>query len=260
MKAQLKVRQTVLDLARGAFADAPARPASVVLKLDKGKKTLHSARSDSELVPLIDRLAEVYRDCSARAQAAMRDWVTELPAQLEKAGMDIDPSSRHPKYTFDGGLLTLEVKARELKATVTPREGAAQHLPGDLETVVAAVGDERARLLERDYDPVVFLDQLFSAYGQLIQPGAESVKIRDLGAKFQETQGAPKVKLDEFLVDLGKLASDSRIADAPVTMKLNHVKDQSGVLVYGLESGGLVGTITMREDGEHARGDAASSG
>ena len=28
----------------------------------------------------------------------------------------------------------------------------------------------------------------------------------------------------------------------------------------GEGSGGLVGTITMREDGEHARGDAASSG
>lgn len=244
-KEEYQVRERRRKAVAALVEAAPDRPALALVLLRKSRELLQEAGTEARRA----WLAELERDCAARAASAVAALDRELPVALQERELRIDAGSRHPRYAVDNHTVSLEVDTRKLTAKITPRNGDVIREPLDPAAVADRVKAERDRLLGREFQAEAFYVALRTSYTAIRQSGSTlgqgRVGVRDLAAHMA---GAGKPRLDEFAVDLGRLLHETRLLDEQgEQLVVTQTRDTGkGLLLHGMEQGGYVGSVEMR--------------
>src|SRR5262249_13889742 len=81
---------------------------------------------------VVERLRLLYGELETRARSVASGFGRSFPAAAREAGIQIDTTSRHPKYTFNQGFLKLDLDERELTAKLIPRDGQPMRMGIDV--------------------------------------------------------------------------------------------------------------------------------
>jgi hypothetical protein len=159
-------------------------------------------------------------------------------------------NSRHPKYLFEKGFITVEIIEGKKSAKISDYEGKLAELPADISAIIETLKVEQKRLFGRNTNRQVFLEGLRSQYKDIIEkgnkPDGSSVAIRDIAN--QIVKSSKSYKIDEFLVDLSKLAKDGPFEIEGRKLDLQQTKDtNNGMLLYGAAERGYIGFILFKE-------------
>jgi hypothetical protein len=173
----------------------------------------------------------------------------ELPEALEAAGIQLDPSARHPTYTTDGGFVSIQVDAKRYQASIASRGGTARKVPSDVATILGEVARLRERLFG-DRQPVVTRETLVNAYQSAREKAGPAsgadVPLEDIRAAL--VTGKHVVALDEFNIDLGRVLAEASRTGSPRIAVSNTRDINRGVLLYGMEQAGYVGYLRLEGD------------
>jgi hypothetical protein len=240
LKQQLTAAERLRKLLEGLLSAVDERPALALSLLEKDRVTVDEA-ADEELKR---NLRALWASCAKRTEESVRDVTRTFPQELTDRGLVIDSGSRHPRYSVAQRLLEVELDTRKLVAVIRPRHGDAVREPLDSSAVAERVKAECSRLLDRPFDHKAFLKRLTAAHAVLAKPRkgepVAAVMLRDLAAEMAKPA---KPKLDEFAVDLGRLLA----GEGGQSLQPSHTRDTNrGLLLYGLEQGGYVGSIDIR--------------
>jgi hypothetical protein len=229
-------------LARGEMA-------SVLVLLDRNRE--YTTALEAKRDPGSQELASLRHDAHEYAVSSANSLGRTFPEAAQRAGLTIDPSSRHPRYTFQGGFIRLELDERRLLAKLRTREGDEREYGLDLDLLVRALGEEVTRLFDRDFKPDTFLRSLHTAYSAVLRaedlPEGTEVPIRKvthrLGKNLNRFSG------DEFNVDLARAIQSNHTSIDRMQLHLNHTRNtRQGMLLYGLEQGGYVGFVSFKRE------------
>ena len=187
----------------------------------------------------------------ARAQAA--GFQRSFPAALQAAGVALDATSRHPRYTVHSGFVHVDVDEQQLTATVQPRDGAAIMLGMDVEPVVETIRREAQRLFDRHPDHTAVLRRLWTAYQALLQEEGralgDALPLRRICAHL--AREAHPYAADEFNIDLARLVQSDHTLFEGHRLQLHPTRrSRQGILLWGLEQGGYAGFISFGQEGE----------
>lgn len=224
-------------------------PAHALLLLRREVELLRRLEHSDE--PLAPRLRELRGDLDARARSSAADFGREFPAACREAGLQIDSTSRHPKYSFKEGFIQLEVDDRGLTAKVMPRDGDQIVLGLDTSLVVEKLRAEQVRLFERRTEVQTFLRSLYTAYTAILraEEGKEGDDIPLRRVTNRMAKNLNRFAADEFNVDLSRLIQSGELIFEGKRVHLNHTRDRrQGMLLHGLESGGYVGFISFKPE------------
>jgi hypothetical protein len=170
---------------------------------------------------------------------------------LQAAGVLLDSTSRHPRYTVHEGFLHVEVDDQRLTATVRPRDGAEIVLGLDAAALVDVIRSEAQRLFARPLDHDDFLYRLWVAYQALLleeeRVVGDALPLRRLLARLGR-EGQP-VSADEFNVDLARLVQSEHTVVEGHRLQLHPTRrTRQGMLLHGLEAGGYAGFISFGQE------------
>jgi hypothetical protein len=162
----------------------------------------------------------------------------------------IDQTSRHPKYTFCEGFITLEIYDKTFEARAFSRGNHLFTIPFDIETVVSALKKEINRLFNRSLDENKFTKSLFSHYNSIIKKEnytfGDPIPIYDIFNRLNKKK-KKKIKIDEFIVDLSKLIQKGAPLISGRRLDLTQTRDEkSGILLHHFESRGYIGFLKFK--------------
>jgi hypothetical protein len=202
---------------------------------------------DQEQSGLIE---EIRSECQKAADQTAKTFVRAFPEAVNDAGIDVDSSSRHPKYSLKQDFITIEVNDRNYTATITPRDGKAIKLGLDIEPVVKTLEAEIARLFDRKFEANTFLQTLFKAYSGVIRAegrtDGETVPIRRVTNRLSKNLN--NFSYDQFNVDFGKLLGMGQQEFKGRKMQIENTRTpREGMLIHGRENGGYIGFIGFHE-------------
>jgi len=223
--------------------------ASALLHLDRHSDFRRSMEISED--PMFEQL-ELLR---AAAEATVRSTTNELgrsfPEAARSAGLVIDSSSRHPRYTFQNGFVRMELDEKRLVAKLQSREGESEEYGLDLTLVIQVLRAEISRLFEREFKPEPFLRSLLRAYAAVlrsekIDEGTE-VPIRRVTNRLGKNLS--HFSTDEFSIDLARAVQSGHTSIDGHQLHLNHTRNtRQGMLLHGLEQGGYVGFISFKRE------------
>jgi hypothetical protein len=242
-KTEFQAAEKVRKLVEAVAEAWPTRPALAAALLSKESDALEALPADDQVRR---DLRELWTAAQTAAKAAASDLVRVIPQGLESKGLHIDSESRHPRYSVASHLVELEIQTDKMVGLIRPRHGDVIKEPLDPAAVIERVAAEHARLVERPFDAAAFHKGIEAAIRKSGKAG-DAVPVRKI-AQAMVTSGKPK--LDEFAVDLGRLLSHDEYENQP-TLKVNHTRDvDRGLLLFGLEQGGYVGSMEIRGGSE----------
>lgn len=225
-------------------------PANVLLVLRKEAEVLRALSQAGD--PLLVALEEIRADSEARAREATTSVGRAFPDAVRQAGLQIDSTSRHPRYTFKQGFIRAEVDERDLTAKVSSRDGFDIVTGLDVGPLVETLLREMTRIFDRKIDADTFLRRLYTAYTATLRaegrPEGEEVPLRRVMHRMAKNLN--HFAGDEFNVDLAQLVKSGNATVDGLRMHLNHTRNtRLGVLLHGLESGGYVGFVSFKKEG-----------
>lgn len=200
---------------------------------------------------VVERLRQLYSELEQRARPAAIAFGRTFPSAAREAGIEIDSTSRHPRYSFSRGFLRLEVDETEFTAKLVPRDGQASMVGLDLGYVIEKIKSEQHRLFERELNADVLLRSLYTAYSAVLRAEGRSdgdeVPLRRVTNRLAKNLN--RFAPDEFNVDLSRIVQRGDLAVDGKRLHLNHTRNQrQGMLLHGLESGGYVGFISFKPE------------
>jgi len=222
---------------------------SVLLLIDRNREYLTALEARHD--PAWQELASLRRDAYEHAVSTAKTLGRTFPEAARRGGLTIDPSSRHPRYTFRNGFIRLEFDEKRLVARLQTREGDAHEHGLDLELLIRTLLEEVARLFDRDFKPNAFLRSLYTAYSAVLRaeglPEGTEIPIRRvthrLGKNLNRFSG------DEFNVDLARAIQSGHTMIDGRQLHLNHTRNtRQGMLLHGLEQGGYVGFVSFKRE------------
>ena len=230
-------------------AQGEGRSAEVVRIFRKESAVFARLRDkDDEAVPQLEAL---YRESEEEAKNTARRFATLFPNACDAAGIELDLSSRHPKYSIREFIQTV-VDEPNLEAQVTPRDAKPAAIPLDVDPLVAHLQAEVRRLFETKRDPKRFLRGLRKSYKAVLReekksPGDE-LPLRRVANRLSKNW--VRFRYDEFNVDLGNAVRSGETSIDKDRLHLNHTRDtRQGMLLHGLERSGYVGYISFKPEG-----------
>lgn len=212
--------------------------------IEEEKSYFHRLREAGE--PIIVTLEGLYKE--AKEQTA--DLLLSLPRDMEKLAerenLALDRTSRHPKYTFKNGFITLLVDESKRLARISNYEVKLTDVPLDIQTIGAVLKSEATRLFGREFEGAKFLQKLRSAYLAILKkekrPDGSPVPIRAIARKMASNDA--KFRRDEFLIDLSKLVVEGPAEVSGFKFELQQTSDASqGMLLYGPASSGMINLL-----------------
>lgn len=243
MRAELDSLEKWRRLLDAVAEGVEQRPAATAALLGKSQDLIRS-REETEPETVAD-LRRVWQSCQQLARERAHDSVRTFAEAADSAALAIDPTSRHPKYTFDDHFIEVELLERDLTAVIDIRHGDRIREPLDVPVVIERVKAEHDRLFGRPWNRNAFIKQLQQAYKRK-RGGSDGAELRDLANAM--SKGTKKVRLDEFAVDLSRLLHDKDVGSAGVRIATNQTRDtKRGLLLPGLERGGYVLSLTMED-------------
>lgn len=191
----------------------------------------------------------------AEAKKQNIDFTKNFPLHFERScaesGIDIDRTSRHPKYKVCNSFIEVEVIEHAQEIKIFNRENIIALVPCDMSSVIQTILMNKKRLFERKFNPKDFLKKLMSNYSYLIKkekmPESSSLPIRKITRRMGKN--VKGFKTDEFLIDLSKLLKEPELNVNGYTLDLQHTKDdRMGMLLHGYEHRGYVGFIVFKKE------------
>lgn len=230
-------------------AQRAGRAAEIVVLFRKEAEIFARLRdSGDEAVPVLESL---YKQSEDVAKQTAKRFASLFPKECEAAGVELDGSSRHPKYSIRE-FIQIVVDERKLEAEITPRDANAKIIPLDIEAVVSHLRSEVERLFETKRDAKRFLAGLHRAYQAVLReekksPGDE-LPLRRVANRLSKNW--KHFRYDEFNVDLGNAVRSGDTLINKARLHLNHTRDtRQGMLLHGLERSGYVGFISFKTEG-----------
>ena len=200
---------------------------------------------------VVERLRLLYGELESKAHSVASGLGRSFPAAAREGGIQIDGTSRHPKYTFNQGFLKLDLDERDLSAKLTPRDGQPILTGLDVSLVLDNIRSEQRRLFERELDAEIFLRSIYTAYSAVLRSegrqDGDEVPLRRVTNRLAKNLN--RFAPDEFNVDLSRLVQQGSLAVDGRRLQLNHTRNQrQGMLLNGLKSGGYVGFISFKSE------------
>lgn len=213
--------------------------------MDKETSLLKKMRTeDHPAIPSLEKIANDQADILKR----------NFPDYLEKSWTDSNPSldrtSRHPRYTFEGGFFQLDVDDKKGIAHLSDYEGKLDEFPADIGAVIDAVQREHKRIFGRTFDGKKFLSKLRSQYLAVVKKekvsDGDSIPIRHITRRLGKNQ--KRFRTDEFLVDLSRLVEKGPTEIKGRKLDLQQTRDTNqGMLLLGAAGRGYIGFILFKE-------------
>lgn len=203
--------------------------------------------SKDKAVSLLELL---YRGSEEKAKNTARRSGTLFPEACKEAGIKLDSSSRHPRYSVREFIQTV-IDERKLEARVTPRDASSAIIPLDIRPLVSYLRTEIGRLFETERDHEHFLLGLRKAYRAVLREEKKSLgdelPLRRVTNRLSKNW--TRFHYDEFNVDLGNIVRSGEMSVDGTRLHLNHTRDtRKGMLLYGLERSGYIGFISFKPE------------
>ena len=243
LQRQLKNAQQIqrfLAVFAGALdADHPSEAVKVLTSHKKQLELLFTTDADTA-----DRIQSLGSELRAQVEDSFQDLPRGFPLAIQKAGLELDPGSRHPKYSLLDEFIEVRFDKGKLEATVVPRDGRKTVIGVEPNVVGAHIAAEVARLTARPFEPKAFLARLARAYDTVRKSagtaGGENVPLKDLVAELAKD---PNFRADEFNIDLSKLVRDK---ESTGRVTLDNARDaKNGILLWQLDQRGYYGYILV---------------
>jgi hypothetical protein len=223
---------------------------SVIRTLQHESDFLRAQRGSSHAE--VELFESIYRAARQQADGIMASFPSLVAEECSRHKLTLDETSRHPRYTFANGFVTVEVRESSYSAVIAPRDGEKVEIGADPEAVVEKLLSEKRRLLERPFNESKFLHRLYNHYRAIARDKkvaeGEPVPIRRITARM--SRDIEKFSIDEFNVDLGRVVQKGDASVEGKVLELSQTRDtNSGMLLYGLESRGYIGFIAFKEVG-----------
>lgn len=200
----------------------------------------------------IQEIQILIKKISDDTKKAMIHFPTLLDKECKAANILIDKESRHPKYTFEKGFITLTVNEAKNTAKITDYEGTLAELPLDITAVIEVIKTEYNRLFSREFDSMKFLKLLRKQYLEILKkdnrPDGSAIQIRHITTRMGKNIRG--FRTDEFLVDLSKyaLSKTETLEIDGRKLDLQQTKDTfQGMLLYGAPERGYIGFVVFKE-------------
>lgn len=212
--------------------------------IEEEKSYFHRLREAGE--PVIQTLEGLYREAKERTADLLLSLPRDIEKLAERENLALDRISRHPKYTFKDGFITLLVDESKRVARISNYEAKLPDVPLDIESIGAVMKSEEARLFAREFEGVKFLQKLRAVYLAILEkeasPDGSPVPIRIIARKMASNDA--KYRRDEFLIDLSKLVVEGPAEISGFKFELQQTSDASqGVLLYGPASRGMINLL-----------------
>jgi len=223
-------------------------PIHIIVLLEKEAPRLKKMRAESH--PSIPEIENAFRLAKEEADRISRRFPSFLEEAFRESGPSIDATSRHPKYSLNGGFFRLEIDEKKRSARLSDHEGRLAELPADVSAIVETVRKEHKRVFGRSYNGPKFLKSLRTQYKAVIkkekQSDGSSVPIRHITRRLGKN--VKGFRTDEFLVDLSRLAQEGPFEIDGRRLDLQQTKDTNqGMLLYGAAGRGYIGFIVFKE-------------
>lgn len=201
--------------------------------------------------PVIAQLEALYREAKTHTD----DLLLQLPKDVERMAhthkLPLDLSqSRHPKYLFREGFLTLEIDDAKRMARLRDYEEKLDELPPDIEAVAQVLQSQDRRLFGRPFDGAKFLARLRRTYLDIIkrnkQTDGDPVPLRHIARRLSKNDKS--FRRDEFLIDLSKLAVEGPAEIGGFRFEFQQTKDtEQGFLLFGRAGRGMVNLLIFKK-------------
>lgn len=244
LQTRLKeVQQLQRFTASVAASEAAAHPSEALRLLSAGDKQLKLlAKYDPAAAADVDRRKAALR---SEVEEQLAELPATLPAAVAAVGLELDPASRHPNYSFLEGLIELKFDKSKLEATLLPRDGRRLAFAIDPAPLAAHIKAEADRLTGRPFDAEEFLARISTAY-QTVKRSALSgdggISLKELVAELAKSKD---FRADEFNVDLSRLLRDEASVGR---IWLDNTRDpKNGLLLWKLDQRGYYGYMRMED-------------
>jgi len=199
--------------------------------------------------PRATYLDKLLQSAEEAATASIKRLPTELDQSCQAAGLELDRSSRHPRYTVRNFIVT-EVDEAKLLASITPRDGKAITIPTDVPAITQGLVSENRRLFVREFEPQKFMKSLFTAYQAAIREdnreAGDDMPLKRVVHRLGKNLSS--FALDEFNIDLARVIKENKTAVEDYRLHLGHTRNtRQGMLLHELEGSGYVGFIAFRQ-------------
>lgn len=189
----------------------------------------------------------------AKAREATARFGKDFPSLARSHALEIDRTSRHPKYTLMQGFVRVDVDERRRVVTIRPRDGAATRIGADAALVAERVAAEIRRITDRPLDADGLARSLHTAYVAVLRaegrPEGEEVPLRRVTARLAKNLN--RFAGDEFNYDLARLVHLGKTVVDGKRLHLNHTRNtRQGLLLHGMEEGGYVGFLSFKREDE----------
>lgn len=201
--------------------------------------------------PISSVIEDIRGSVERHARESASAFGREFPDQVRKAGLEIDSTSRHPRYTLRQGFLRVEIDDRDYTARIIPRDGEETVMGMDVVPLVQKIKAEITRIFDRPFQPDALLKSIYTAYVAALRAEGrqegEEVPLRRVTNRLAKNLN--RFAGDEFNVDLARLIKSGHLTINNMRMHLNHTRNQKqGMLLHGLEEGGYVGFVSFRKE------------
>lgn len=222
---------------------------SVLVHLRSHRDYVESMAADQD--PIASDLEALRNYAHMSATSNAREFGRIFPEAARRAGLVIDSSSRHPKYTFRDRFIWLELDEKRLVVRLQSRDGDAREFGLDLDLIVGALRGEESRLFEREFNAEAFLRSVYRAYSAVLRAEklAEGTDVPIRRVTHRLGKNLNRFSTDEFNVDLAKAIQSGHTSVDGLQLHLNHTRNtRQGFLLHGLEQGGYVGFISFKRE------------
>lgn len=189
----------------------------------------------------------------SKAREATARFGKDFPSLARSSGLEIDRTSRQPKYTLMQGFVKVDVDERRHAVTIRPRDGASTRVGADAALVTERVVAEIRRITDRPLDADGLARSLHTAYVAVLRaegrPEGEEVPLRRVTARLAKNLN--RFAADEFNYDLARLVRLGKTVIDGKRLHLNHTRNaRQGLLLHGMEEGGYVGFLSFKREDE----------
>jgi hypothetical protein len=200
--------------------------------------------------PRLSQLEALQKASEEEARANLKRFPSDLDRECKTAGIELDRTSRHPRYTIKN-FIEIEVDESKLNTQITPRDGNIINVPTDVGAIVSHLATEYRRLFQRDFDAEKLLKSLFTAYQAAVREDStqmgEDLPIRRVIHRLGKNLS--RFNVDEFNIDLARAIKENKNSFDNYRLHLGHTRNtRQGMLLHELEGSGYVGFISFRKN------------
>jgi len=222
LKMEAKLAEEELNTIEQFLSFCNKKEFSKFLELHESKQQVFNRLFVSK-----DMLRESFNDILDTARKECIRIAVEYPALIleasQKAGVQIDETSMHPRYTFYDRFILLNIDDKKFKAKAGRKFTVKKFGKDIYSAYIAAVKKEKKEM------------------GDLIP-------IREIFTYLKKSK--KNFRTDEFIVDLSQFIKAGAPLMSGYKMELKQTKDdRMGILLYHYEANGYIGFISLNKEG-----------